>query len=127
MRGVEHLARNLRKLSTYAELRLWGQLKNRNLGGFKFRRQHPIPPYIVDFVCLEKHLIVELDGGQHAEQIASDGKRTAYLGSKGYRVMRFWNHDVLQQTESVLTEILQTLASPHPCPLPASGARGKIT
>jgi very-short-patch-repair endonuclease len=99
-------------------------LKNRNLGGFKFRRHHPIPPYIDDFVCLEQNLIVELDGGQRAEQVASDGKRTAYLQSKGYRALRFWNHDVLQQTESALTVILQTLTSPHPCPLPASGARG---
>jgi very-short-patch-repair endonuclease len=121
---VEQFARELRKLSTDTELRLWLHLKNRNLGGFKFRRQHPIPPYVVDFVCLEQKLIVELDGGQHAEQIARDAERTAYLESKGFRVIRFWNDDALKQTDAVLEEILRQLTAPHPNPLPASGARG---
>jgi very-short-patch-repair endonuclease len=121
---VEELARKLRKSSTDAELRLWLHLKNRNLGGFKFRRQHPIRPYIVDFVCLEQSLIVELDGGQHAAQITRDAERTARLESMGFRLIRFWNDDVLKQTDAVLEEILRQLSTPHPNPLPASGARG---
>ncbi len=120
---MEKLARKLRKSSTDTELRLWLRLKSRNLGGFKFRRQHPIPPYIVDFVCLEQKLIVELDGGQHAEQLDRDAERTACLESKGYRVIRFWNDDALKQTDAVLEEILRQLPAPHPSPLPASGAR----
>ncbi|MBI2292182.1 MAG: DUF559 domain-containing protein [Betaproteobacteria bacterium] len=105
-------------------MRLWLQLKNRNLGGFKFRRQHPIPQYIVDFVCLEQKLIVELDGGQHLEQTVRDAERTACLGSKGFRIVRFWNDDALKRTGTVLDEILRQLSAPHPDPLPASGARG---
>ncbi|MCX7140834.1 MAG: endonuclease domain-containing protein [Proteobacteria bacterium] len=121
---MEKLAQELRKSATDAESRLWLHLKNRNLGGFKFRRQHPIAPYVVDFVCLEEKLIVELDGGQHAEQVVRDAGRTAYLESKGFRVIRFWNDDALKQTDVVLEEILRQLTAPHPSPLPASGARG---
>jgi very-short-patch-repair endonuclease len=120
---VDKFALQLRKSSTDAELRLWLQLKNRNLGGFKFRRQHPIPPYIVDFVCLEQKLIVELDGGQHAEQAASDAKRSAFLEPQGFRIIRFWNDVALKQTDVVLEEILRQLHAPYPSPLPASGAR----
>lgn len=123
---MEEFARKLRKSSTDAELRLWLRLKNRNLDGFKFRRQHPIPPYIVDFVCLERRLIVELDGGQHAEQIVRDAGRTAYLESKGFLLIRFWNDAVLKQTDAVLEDILRQLHAPHPSPLPASGERGRI-
>ena len=122
---MEKLAQQLRKSSTDAESRLWLHLKNRNLAGFKFRRQHPIPPYIVDFVCLDEQLIVELDGGQHAEQTVRDIERTAFLETKGFRVIRFWNDVVLTQTETVLEEILRQLRAPHPGPLPASGAREK--
>jgi len=121
---MKKFAQQLRKSSTDAELRLWLRLKNRNLSGFKFRRQHPIPPYFVDFVCLEQKLIVELDGGQHAEQTSRDAERTAFLQSKAFRVIRFWNNDVLKQTDDVLEEILRQLRAPHPIPLPASGARG---
>jgi very-short-patch-repair endonuclease len=122
---VDKFARQLRTSSTDTELRLWLQLKNRKLGGFKFRRQHPIPPYIVDFVCIEQKLIVELDGGQHAEQAASDAERTVFLESKGFLIIRFWNDEALKQTDIVLEEILRQLNAPHPGPLPASGARGK--
>ena len=130
---MQKLAQKPRKSSTDTESRLWLHLKNRNLGGFKFRRQHPIPPYIADFVCLEQKLVVELDGGQHAEQTARDAERTAWLESKGFRLIRFWNNDVLEQTEVVLEEILRQLSAPHPNPLPvpqglasvASGAREK--
>ena len=120
---MKNFARKLRKSSTDAEVRLWLYLKNRNLGGFKFRRQHAIPPYVADFVCLEEKLIVELDGGQHAERTARDAERTAYLEARGFRVIRFWDDETLKQTDRVLEEILRQLLSPHPSPLPASGAR----
>jgi len=110
---------------TDAEQLLWRRLRNRELSGKKFRRQHEIGRYIADFVCTEAMLIIELDGGQHAKQVEYDGRRTRYLQAMGYRVLRFWNNDVLQDIESVLTVILDCLASPapHPNPLPA-GERG---
>ena len=110
---MEEFARKLRRNSTDAELKLWYFLRNRNLVGYKFRRQHPLPPYVVDFVCIEAKLIVELDGGQHLERIPHDEKRTAFLKSKGYCVIRFWNDDALLKTEVVLEEILRILSTPH--------------
>lgn len=101
-------ARDLRKNSTDAEKHLWYNLRANRLG-FKFKRQVPMGTYIVDFVCLEKRLIIELDGGQHLDRQAYDLKRTDWLQSQGFKVMRFWNHDVLQQTTSVLEVILQVL------------------
>lgn len=121
---MEEFARKLRRDSSDAELRLWHFLRNRHLANHKFRRQHPFPPYVVDFVCIEETLIVELDGGQHLGQVVRDEKRTAFLEAKGYRVIRFWNDDVLIRTELVLEVILRALTSPHPNPLPARGARG---
>lgn len=103
-------ASQLRSNSTEAERHLWQFLRNRQLGGYKFRRQHPFPPYVVDFVCLECRLIIELDGGQHAEAITYDAIRTAELERAGYLVLRFWNHEALSNTEGVLTSILQQLA-----------------
>jgi len=91
-------------------LKLWSALKNRQLGNFKFRRQAPIGKYIVDFVCLEKYLIVEVDGGQHMEATLADNDRTAWLQSHGYRVIRFWNDQVLKETDAVLEEILRCLS-----------------
>jgi len=75
------------------------------MAGYKFRRQVVIEPYIVDFVCLEARLIVEADGGQHLEQLDSDTKRTIFLESLGYKVIRFWNHEILRNTETVLEQI----------------------
>ncbi|MDO5640507.1 MAG: endonuclease domain-containing protein [Neisseria sp.] len=98
-------ARALRTNPTEAEQRLWQQLRGKQLHGIKFRRQHNIGRYIVDFVNLERKLVIELDGGQHAEQLDYDHQRTAYLESQGFRVLRFWNHEVLQQTIEVLAEI----------------------
>jgi very-short-patch-repair endonuclease len=95
---------------------LWYFLRNRQLAGFKFRRQIPIGPYVADFVCVEAQLIVELDGGQHAEQVQRDQARTRYLVALGFRVLRFWNNDVLAQTESVLIMIVEALRSPGPSP-----------
>ena len=94
-------ARELRNNLTYAERCLWQKLKRRQVKGVKFRRQQPIGHFIVDFVCFECRLIVEVDGGQHAEQLHHDEQRTRSLEAQGYRVLRFWNDDVLANTEAV--------------------------
>ncbi len=115
--------RQLRKLLTDAERLMWRLLRNRTIDGCKFRRQHPVGPYIVDFICIEKGLVIELDGGQHALAVEKDEKRTRFLNEQGYRVLRFWNNEVLNETEAVLTVILKELGAPHPGPLPG-GERG---
>ncbi len=99
-------ARALRKNPTEAERALWKHLRMRQLEGHKFRRQQPLGRYIVDFVCLEKKLIVEVDGGQHSELVVSDSTRTAWLEAQGFRVLRFWNHDVLRDIE-VVKEVIR--------------------
>lgn len=113
-------ARRLRRQLTDAERRLWAHLRNRALMGWKFRRQHPIGPYIADFACIEARLVIELDGGQHLGS-TRDAARTAALQAGGYRVIRFWNNDVLMRTTAVLDAIHAALADPHPHPSPASG------
>ncbi|MEG3789911.1 endonuclease domain-containing protein [Lysobacter sp. CCNWLW3] len=102
-------ARHLRRSMTDAELRLWFHLRNRALMGCKFRRQHPIGPYIADFACIERGLIVETDGGQHADS-GADRVRTRFLAFRGYRVLRFWNNDVLARTDAVLEQIHAAVA-----------------
>jgi very-short-patch-repair endonuclease len=104
-------ARALRQASTTTEQLLWRHLRNRQLAGAKFRRQHPLGPYILDFVCLEQGLVVEIDGGQHADLQAQDydQQRTVWLQQQGLRVLRFWNHEVVQQTNEVLARVLQAL------------------
>jgi very-short-patch-repair endonuclease len=104
---------HLRTNSTDAEKRLWQALRNRQLQGHKFRRQHPIPPYVVDFVCLEYRLIVELDGGQHAEAQVYDSTRTEALERLGYKVLRFWNNELFENTQGVLERVLEQLSSQH--------------
>jgi very-short-patch-repair endonuclease len=106
---MKQRARELRTRSTDAERRLWHYLRAHRLG-YKFKRQVPIECYIVDFVCYEKRLIIELDGGQHQDQQAYDTQRTAVLSKKGFRVLRFWNHEVLQHIEAVLEVIHQALS-----------------
>jgi len=101
--------RELRRASTEAEQRLWYLLRDRRLDGFKFRRQHRIGPYYVDFVCHRAQLVVEADGGQHATHASYDAARTHYLESRGLRVLRFWNHEVLGDTEAVLDAVLEGL------------------
>lgn len=111
-----------------AEKRLWNHLRNRQLGGHKFRRQKPIGSYIVDFVCIEKKMIIEIDGGQHAIEQAKDEKRTEFLEENGYMVLRFWNNDVMRCTDAVLNKILSVLSGnvpPHPDPLPQGGEGDK--
>jgi very-short-patch-repair endonuclease len=110
---VEH-AHRLRRHSTDAERLLWNHLRSRRLEGYKFRRQVVITPYIADFVCIEAKLIVEADGGQHAEQGEYDAKRSTRLEAMGYRVLRFWNHQILHETQAVLEQIRRVLIeSPH--------------
>lgn len=111
-------ARGLRRGQTEAERTLWRHLRNRQVSGVKFRRQHFIAPYIADFCCPEQWLIIELDGGQHAEQEKADHRRTVFLESQGYRVIRFWNHEVLENIEGVLEQLETILSNPHPNPLP---------
>jgi very-short-patch-repair endonuclease len=101
-------ARDLRKNSTDAERHLWYHLRASRFG-FKFKRQVPIGTYIVDFVCLEKRLIIELDGGQHIDNQIYDTKRTDWLMTQGFKVLRFWNNDVFQQMPSVLEIITSAL------------------
>ncbi|AXQ28609.1 endonuclease domain-containing protein [Solimonas sp. K1W22B-7] len=102
-------SRSLRRDPTDAEAHLWYRLRDRQLAGCKFRRQVPLGPYFADFACAEKWLVVELDGGQHAEQVAQDADRSAYLRTEGYTVLRFWNDQVLREMEGVLEEILRHL------------------
>ena len=103
--GIE---RKLRGAQTGAERKLWFATRDRRLGGFKFVRQEAIGPFIVDFACRERRLVVEVDGGQHAES-AKDAARDAYLARENYRVIRFWNNDVLTNCDGVLLTILDSL------------------
>lgn len=119
-------ARGLRRRQTDSERVLWQHLRDRQLHQAKFRRQHPIGPYIVDFCCPAHRLEVELDGGHHAGQIEADERRTAFLMQRGYQVLRFWDHDVLGNREAVLQAIEGALSYPHPTPLPPIKERVKI-
>ena len=122
MRSISPHARPLRRLMTDAERAMWLQLRDRRLGGFKFKRQWTIGRYVVDFCCIEQMLIVEIDGGQHGEE--RDAARTAALTHAGYRLLRFWNNQVHENLEGVLTNLLAELereARPHPGPLPQAG------
>ena len=116
-------AKSLRSNQTKAEQRLWYNLRAYRFMDLKFKRQKPMGRYIVDFVCVERRLIVELDGGQHAEQLEYDQHRDLWLRGQGYTVLRFWNNEVMQQLEGVLEKIHLTLSvepSP-PAPLPLAG------
>jgi primosomal protein N' (replication factor Y) len=103
-------ARRLRRDMTEAEKRLWNLLRYRGLEGFKFRRQRPIGPFIADFACIEEQIIIEVDGGQHADNVA-DERRTAWLTARGWRVLRFWNHDVLNNIDGVHRMLVEALGS----------------
>jgi very-short-patch-repair endonuclease len=134
MKTSPQTARRLRRNQTDAERILWFQLRDRRLGGWKFRRQFPIDRFVVDFFCADAHLIVKLDGGQHAVRAQHDGQRTKILEGMGYLVLRFWNNEVTQNIDGVLQVITDTLENhrsesfsetsepPHPNPLP-SGER----
>ena len=101
-------ARELRQDATDAEPRLWSALRDRRLRGYRFRRQHPVGDFIVDFACTRHRLIVEADGGQHADNEA-DRRRTSVLEADGWRVLRFWNNEVLSNTNGVIEAVLRAL------------------
>ena len=111
MRSINPHAKRLRRDMTDAEKLLWQHVRNRQLGGFKFRRQCTIGPFIADFACIENRLIVEADGGQHSES-TSDANRTDYLERQGWQVIRFWNTDILTNIDGVLEAILIALRPP---------------
>jgi very-short-patch-repair endonuclease len=110
-------SRELRANATLAERRLWRRLSARQVAGIRFNRQFPVGPFICDFVSRNAKLIIEVDGGQHAQQVEADRLRTAYLRSEGYHVVRFWNNDVLDNTDAVVEAIERILRdSPSPDP-----------
>jgi very-short-patch-repair endonuclease len=128
VRGDKQRARELRRNQTDAEVRLWLHLRDRRLAGVKFRRQFQIGPYFADFACPERRLIVELDGGQHAERERYDNNQTAYMRRTGWCVVLYWNDDVLLRIEHVVNALIAALArAPHPNPLPARGERERST
>jgi very-short-patch-repair endonuclease len=110
MLSLGGLQRALRHNMTDAERKLWSILRGRQIEGLKFRRQHPFENYILDFVCLEEKIVIEVDGGQHQERLREDSIRTKALENAGFRVIRFWNHEVLQQFEAVAEQILQAVS-----------------
>ena len=132
---IKQNARDLRKNMTDAERTLWSRIKSRRLQGFRFRRQHPVGNYIVDFVCLELKLVIELDGGQHMDQQQYDERRDSFLKAQGFTVLRFWNNKVMKEVDGVLESILTFLppsqSSPYkggeaatPPPLGGGGGGG---
>jgi very-short-patch-repair endonuclease len=125
MRGAEigktNLSRHLRRRTTIAERQLWNRLRSRALCGMKFVRQEPVGPCIVDLVCREQRLVIEVDGGQHAES-SRDAIRDRWLRNHGYRVLRFWNNDVIANVDGVLEAIVDTLQNDrHPQPILGAG------
>lgn len=126
IRPTNPYAARLRKEATDVERKLWAALRNRQLNGYKFRFQASIGPYVVDFLCAEKRLVIELDGGQHSDE--ADLRRTAFLERDGYVVQRFWNNEVIENFDGVLERISVRLAAlpafhvrPSPNPLPLAG------
>jgi len=107
--NIKTNSRKLRSEMTEAELYLWQHLRARQLHDFKFRRQHPIGNYILDFACIDVKLAIEVDGSQHNEIQNQDDLRTAWLETQGWKVLRFWNNEVLQNVEGVLEVICNTL------------------
>jgi very-short-patch-repair endonuclease len=117
-------ARKLQSRPTDAERKLWALLRAKQLDGYRFRRQVPLGIYVVDFACFSERLILEIDGGQHALSQQKDEARTSWLKARGFRVLRFWNNDVLANPEGVRASILRELRrpeSPHPDPPPQGG------
>ena len=131
MPNSNQFARQLRRNSTDAERTLWRLLRDRQLASHKFRRQAPIGPYIVDFVCFDQKIIVEMDGGQHQDQLHQDQARSEWLESQGFTVLRFWNNEVMGNLDGVAHLILTALEhgispspqpSPQPSPIEGEGA-----
>ena len=113
----------MRRRPTDAEARLWHYLRRRQLAGVKFRRQHPIGPFIADFACVSHRLVVEVDGGQQELEREERDARTNFLRSRGYHLLRFWNHEVLESPELVVDIILVNLQCTPPQPSPAAQGR----
>ena len=107
-------ARRLRKTPTEAVAALWKHLRNRQLSRLRFRRQQPLGPYVVDFVCFEHRLIIEVDGGHHTEQVSKDAQRSDWIESQEFRVPRFWNNQVMEDVDAVRQAILDATADPSP-------------
>ena len=118
MRGLPDRSRRLRKDQTDAARKLWSRLRGRQVNRVKFRRQHPIGRYIVDFCCPERGPVVELDSGQHIAKEDADQRRTEFFLQRGYRLLRFWDNDVLTDTDVVMQQIADTLETLTRCPLP---------
>jgi very-short-patch-repair endonuclease len=111
--SLADLAKSLRKRQTEAEKLLWWHFRSKQINGLKFRRQQPIGPFIADFVCFEKRLVIELDGGQHAVEKEKDRQREGWFHKEGFRILRFWNTEVLQNIEGVV-EVIQRNCFNHP-------------
>jgi very-short-patch-repair endonuclease len=120
--NIKAFVKSLRKRSTDAESLLWKHLRAKRLKGLKFRKQEPIGKYIADFVCYEKQIIIEVDGGQHSIDKDRDNERDIWFKGEGFKVLRFWNNEVLTDTEAVLTAIMMScLESPSPSSPPIDG------
>lgn len=116
MDKIKSNARDLRRNLTLQERKLWRYLRSRRFGDFKFRRQHPVGSYILDFACCSARVVVELDGGQHDLAVAYDSRRTSWLESQGWTVLRFWHNEIDCNEEAVLENILQELNRRSPSP-----------
>ncbi|MFO1520046.1 MAG: DUF559 domain-containing protein [bacterium] len=121
---LKPFAKKLRKNSTDTESLLWRHLRAKRFEGFKWRRQEPVGKYIVDFICYEKRVIIECDGGQHLVEREKDRVREEWLGKRGYRMLRFWDHEILQDLEAVLEAIWKGLMG-HPPPDPRPPRAGE--
>ena len=126
MNRIITLGKALRKRPTDAEQLLWMHLRMKQMEGLKFRRQQPIDNYIVDFVCFESRIIIEVDGGQHVSENHKDKERDSYFQQFGFKVIRFWNNEVLQNTNGVL-EIIRDICLSHPPLNPLPSREGKIS
>jgi len=122
---IKIIAKNLRKRSTHAEILLWKHLRAKQLEGLKFKRQQPIGNYIVDFVCFKKQIVIEVDGGQHAIEKDKDKERDRWLEGQGFRVLRFWNNEVVANIEGVL-EVVRESCLNHPPLTPPIKGGGKV-
>ena len=121
MKFINIIAKNLRKRSTHAEILLWRHLRAKQLEGLKFKRQQPIGNYIVDFVCFEKQIVIEVDGGQHAIEKDKDKERDRWLEGQGFRVLRFWNNEVVANIEGVLEVVRENCLNHPPLTPPIKG------
>jgi very-short-patch-repair endonuclease len=124
MNPTRSRARQLRRTPTDVERLLWRRLRFWQVDGYKFRRRQPLGNYIVDFVCLEKRLVIEVDGGQHAQEGNHDAERDAWLRAQGFTILRFWNNDVLKNIDGVMEMIVKSLQStPYLNPSPQGGRK----